>query len=219
MWVYMTKKLVAIFIVFTLFACVTVAQGEVSVGVKEGDWIEYEVTTTGTPVPDHDIVWARMEILDVQGNEFRANVTQEKPNGELSSLIRTFNLEEGEVQGWVIIPANLDVGDRFYDSYIGRNVTIEGEEEMVIAGATRTTTYADLPERFKRWDKITGVFVETFDPLENYTIQATAIATNMWSPQIFGLDPTLFYVVVLVAVIIVIALVASVILMISRRKK
>jgi hypothetical protein len=215
----MNKKLVVILIVLIVLACITVVQGEVSVGVKEGDWIEYEVTTTGTPVPDHDIVWARMEILDVQGNEFRANVTSEKPTGELSSLIRTFNLEEGEVQGWVIIPANLDVGDTFYDSYIGRNVTIEGEEERVIAGATRTTTYANLPERFKRWDKSTGVFVETIDPLENYTIHATAIATNMWSPQIFGLDPPLFYAVVLVVAIIVIVVVTSVILRIYSRKK
>jgi hypothetical protein len=213
----MNKKLVVILIVLALLACTTVVQGEISVGVKEGDWIEYEVTTTGTPVPDHDIVWARMEILDVQGNGFRANVTSEATNGTVSSLIRTFNLEEGEVQGWVIIPANLGLGDTFYDSYIGRNVTIEGEEEMVIAGATRTTTYANLPERFKRWDKSTGVFVEAIDPLENYTIHA--IATNMWIPQIFGLDPTLFYAVVLVVVIIVIAVVASVLRIISRRKK
>ena len=201
----MYKKLVVILTVLTVLVCTTVAQGEISVGVKKGDWIEYEVTTTVVPVEDHDIVWARMEILDIQGKEFRANVTSETPTGELSSLIRTFNLEEGEVQGWVIIPANLGLGDTFYDSYIGRDVTIEGEEEMVIAGATRTTTYADLPERFKRWDKSTGVFVETIDPLENYTIRATAIATNMWSPQIFGLDPPLFYAVVIVLAIIVIA--------------
>jgi hypothetical protein len=149
-----------------------------------------------------------MEVLNVSGSGFKANVTSRHPDGNFSSLIRNFDLEAGEVQGWVIIPANLDVGDSFFDSYLGYEVTIQGEEEMTVAGANRVTTFADTPERFKRWDKETGVFVETVDYLENYTINATAVATNMWTPEILGLDQTSFILVVsgVIAVVAVVVL-------------
>lgn len=217
----MNKKFFAILLVFAVLACTTVVKGtgSISVGVKEGDWIEYNVVTTGNPAEGHNIVYARMEVLEIQGTDFQANVTQEAINGTISSLIRTFNLGEGNVQGWVIIPANLGVGDVFYDAYIGRNVTIEGEEPKLFAGAIRTTTYANLPERYKRWDKATGVFVETIDTLETYTIHATATATNMWAPHIFGLDQTLFLVIVLFLVIIAITVGAFVALRMSRKKE
>lgn len=201
--------------VLAVFCCVTAVCCEVSVGVKTGDWIEYNVVTTGTPVVDHDITWARMEVLDVSGSEFRANVTTKNPAGTFSSLVRTFNLEEGDVQGWVIIPANLEVGESFFDSYLGYEVTVEGEEEVVVAGAVRVITFADTPERFKRWDKETGVFVETIDYLDAYTINSTAVATNMWSPEIFGIEQTSFILLVSGAV----ALVAVVVLAFFGRQK
>jgi hypothetical protein len=179
------------------------------VGVEEGDWIEYDVVTTGTPVVDHDIIWSRMEILNVSGSEFKANVTTQNPDGVYSSLVRTFNLEAGDVQGWVFIPANLGVGDSFFDSNLGYEVTIEGEEEMVVAGAKRVTSFADTPERFRRWDKETGVFIEVIDSLDDYTINATVVATNMWTPEYFGIEQTSFILLVsgLVAVIAVVVLV------------
>jgi hypothetical protein len=96
----------------------------------------------------------------------------------------------------------------------------------LFAGAIRTTTYANLPERYKRWDKATGVFVETInfveiiDTSEIYTIHATVVATNMWSPQIiFGIDQTLFYAIVLFLVIIAITVIAFVALKMSRKKE
>ena len=210
-------------IILTLIAigvlmCATVAKGEISVGVKKGDWMEYNVTTTGSPPNEHDIIWARMEILDVQGTEFSANVTTEAPDGTLSSLIRFFNIGEGQVSYWIIIPANLDPGDSFYDKSMDRNVTIEGEEKKIIAGATRTITYANTPEWHKEWDKSHGIYVATIDSLGDYTINATAIATNMWSPQIFGFDATQFYTILIVVVIVVIIAVAL-ILIVTRRKK
>lgn len=212
---FMYKKLTVILIAITVFVCVSVVQAQTLVGVKEGDWIEYEVNTTGTPPEGHNITFARMEILEVQGNEFRANVTSEAKNGAVSNLLRTFDLAEGNVQGWVVIPANLSAGDTFYDSYIGRDILIEGEEERTVAGATRVTTYANTPERYKRWDKKTGVFVETIDTLEDYTIHATAVATNIWAPQIFGVDATLVYTVV---IIVAVAVVASIVIIIRRKK-
>jgi hypothetical protein len=215
----MFKKFVAILIVLSIIACIPVAEGEVLVGVKEGDWIEYEVTTTGVPMEGHNIVWTRMDILEVQGKEFRANVTSESQNGSIWNIIRAFNFEEGQVSGWVIIPANLGPGDSFYDAYLDRNITIEGEEKKTVAGALRTITYANTPDRHKEWDKSTGIFVETFDILENYTVNATLSATNLWSHQIYGLDQNLFYAIMITVIIIAVAIIGSLILILYRRKK
>lgn len=216
----MYKKLamiLAVVVVLTVFVCTTqIASSAPSIGVKKGDWIEYHVSTSGTPPDEKHIVWARTEILDVQGNEFMANTTGQAPNGTLSSFVRTFNFKEGQVSGWIIIPANLSPGEFFYDAFDNRNYTVHGEKEETVAGATRTITYINETARYKEWDKATGVFVKTIDNVGNYTVNATAFATNMWSPQILGLDQALFFAIVVAFVIVVIVLVLVVF---ARRKK
>ena len=206
-------------IAISVLMCATVAKGEISVGVKKGDWMEYNVTTTGSPPKEHNIIWARMEILDVQGTEFSANVTTEAPDGTLSSLIRFFNIGEGQVSYWIIIPANLDPGDSFYDKSMNRNVTIEGEKERVIADATRTITYANTPEWHKEWDKSHGIYVATIDSLGDYTINATAIATNMWNPDTFlGINQMVFYGLAAVILVLAVLMLAS-LMIVARTKK
>src|SRR3990170_1063190 len=99
----MYKKLVAVLIVlsFLLASCAalgtSIAADAFTIGVKTGDWIEYDITTTGTPPDEKNIVWARMEILDIQGDTFRTNTTGRAANGTLSSFVRTFNFPEGKV--------------------------------------------------------------------------------------------------------------------------
>jgi len=190
------------------FLAVKPAIPEVSVGVKVGDWIEYEVTTGGNPPEQHNVKWARMEIVDVQGPEIKVNVTTEASNGTISSLIMPLNLEKGEIGAWFIIPADLEVGDAFYDINMSRNVTIEGQEQKTYAGALRTVTNATTPERIKQWDKATGVFVISIDTFPGFSINATATKTNMWSPQILGLEPKIFWalIITVASVIIVIAI-------------
>jgi hypothetical protein len=212
----MGKKLFLTLILLILLG-VNVASGEVSVGVKKGDWIEYEVTTTGAPEEGHDVTWARMEILNVQGKEITVNVTTKAANGTFSSGIMTLNPEKGRVGVWFIIPANLNPGDAFFDASVGRNVTIEGSEQRTIAGATRTVTHATTPERIKSWDKATGVFVESVDTLPNYTLNAIADKTNLWSAQAPETDLTLLYVAGAGAAVIVVAV--AVIAIARRRKK
>ena len=190
---------------FFIFFIANVAQAEIAVGVKEGDWIEYEVTTTGTSPEEFNITWARMEILNVQETEISANVTREALNGTLSSLVMTLNLEKGKIGAWFIIPAGLNPGDSFRDEAMGRDVTVEGEQQLTCAGATRAITNATTPERLKRWDKSTGVFVECIDVLDKYSINATAIRTNLWSYQLPGLDPQTFHAVVFVFLTAIVA--------------
>ena len=109
-----------------LIGAVFLVQGELPVGVKQGDWIEYNVETTGNPPEEHNVTWARMEIIRVQGDEVDVNVTTQARNGTISSLVMMLNLSKGVIGAWWIIPANLGPGDTFYDDFLNYTVTIDG---------------------------------------------------------------------------------------------
>jgi hypothetical protein len=220
----MHKKLVVTLLATALLSILVLTtqtansqSSQYAIGVKPGDWIEYNVTTTGTPPGEKHIDWARMEVLDVEGDTFHVNSTGHELNGTYSSFIRTFNFPEGLVSAWIIIPANLSPGGTFYDSVDNQSYAVQGEHQETIAGATRTITYInDTMGRYKQWDKATGVFVETIDNVGNYTVDATAFATNMWSPQILGLDQNVFYAILIAVVIVGVALILVVF---ARRRK
>jgi hypothetical protein len=209
--------LLSVLVLATQTASSQNANSHYTIGVKSGDWIEYNVTTTGAPPAEKHIDWARMEVIDVEGDSFHVNSTGHELNGTYSSFIRTFNFTAGEVSAWIIIPANLSPGETFYDSYDNANYAIQGEQQETIAGASRTITYINDTERYKQWDKETGVFVETIDNVGNYTVNAKAYATNMWSPQIIGIDQNVFYAVVVAVIVVIVAAVLVVIY--ARRKK
>ena len=211
--------LASIIVSISFFASPVNAYDEHLVGVKEGDWIEYAVRITGpTWAPSHNISWFRIEISDVEGATFNANVTVRNVNGTFNSSVWKFNFTEGQVEGWVIIPPNLGIGNTFYDSSQPANVSIEGQELKIVAGASRTITYAsDSTRLVKEWDKVTGVYTYSVEHPKNLTVISNAIATNLWSPQIL-LDQTVFY--ELVAVIIVLAvLILSLSIVVARRNR
>ncbi len=155
------------------------------VGVKKGDWIEYHVEKTGqTSAPAKNMTWFRMDILDVEGSAFDVNVTVLYVNGSIYSSIWKYNFTEGNFGGWIIIPANLNPGNTFYDSWSPANITIEGQEQKMVAGANRTITHAcDSKRIIKEWDKATGVYTFAVERSKNITIITQAVATNMWAPQ------------------------------------
>ncbi len=215
----MGKKLVltvALLVILCICASADSVMGEFSIGVKQGDWIEYNATTTGNPPEEHNVTWARMEILRVQDKEVDVNVTTQARNGTVSSLLMTLNIEKGQIGAWWIIPANLNPGETFYDAFLDQTITINGEEQKTFAGATRTVTNATVPTRTKLWDKSTGVFLVSIDDLPDYTIKVVAYSTNMWGAQLFGLDPTIFYTLLLV---VAAAIVVAIVLVVARRKK
>jgi len=211
--------LVIIFVSFSIVVSPTSANDNSLVGVKYGDWIEYTVSITGpTSAPAHNITWFRIEILDIESVAFQANVTVKNVNGTLSSSNWKFNFTEGQVEGWVIIPANLGVGNNFYDSSKPANITIMGEEQKIAAGATRTITHAsDSTRQVKEWDKATGVYTYSVEHPKNFTVISQAIATNMWSPQIMGLNQAAIN--SLVAISIVSAVLVSSSLVVTRRNR
>jgi hypothetical protein len=197
------------------------AYSEPSAGVKKGDWIEYTISITGPPLdPSRNLTWYRNDILEVDGTWFQANMTSLSVNGTISSAVWTFNLTEGQVQGWEVIPANLSVGDEFFDVFKSANITIEGEEQKIVAGASRTITHASDPGKLdKEWDKATGVYVHSVEHTEKYTVITNAIATNMWSPDVSP-EPNLtgFYVLVAVIVVLTVLIVASAIVVVRRKR-
>lgn len=214
--------IIAVIALAVLLLPLTLAQGQPAIGVKKGDWMEYTVKTTGEVPAAQNITWAKIEILNVQGEAFQASFTVRYTNGTLSSSVRSFNFSAGNVQAWIIIPANLRPGQSFYDSSINSNVSIQGQFDKNVAGASRVVTYTNSTaggvQRNKEWDKATGFYIQSVDNLGNYTVNAKATATNIWSPQILGLNETTFYTALAIIVIVVVAAVL-IALVIFRTKK
>jgi len=234
MKVYTVFVLACMIIFISIVASPAFAINEISVGVKEGDWIEYEVSVAGTGAmpPTHDVRWFRIEVLSpVEGAAFSANLTSRYANGTAGSAIWKFNFTEGNVEGWIIIPASLGEGDTFYDYSIHTgvpvNVTIEGEEQKTVLGATRTMTYGHDSLRHKEWDKATGMFTGTTEVyknvttrtgwyIEDLTITVKATATNLWDPElILESNQTGFWAAV--AILVVLAFLA--LFVVSRKKR
>jgi hypothetical protein len=221
-------------VVVSIVALAALVSGEPLVGVKEGDWIEYDVSVagTGSMPPTHDVRWMRIEVLPpVHGAAFSVNLTSRYANGTVGSAIWKFNFTEGNVEGWIIIPANLSAGDTFYDYSIHTgvpvNVTVKGEEQRTVCGATRTVTYGHDALRHKEWDKITGVFIGTTEVyknvttrsgwyIEDVTVTVEATATNMWSPEMaLEQNPIVFWAVA--GVLVVLGVLALIV--VTRRKR
>ncbi|MGB9841941.1 MAG: hypothetical protein ACPLKZ_04360 [Candidatus Bathyarchaeales archaeon] len=197
------------------FLVINAVAAEISVGVKKGDWMEYHAVFTGTPPAGHEVTWARTEVTDVQGTVIKLNITTKFADGTLTNETVTLNLATGQLGDEFIIPANLNVGDSFFDKYHG-TVTITKIEERTYAGATRTVISAIAAQSTYYWDKATGVLVEGISEFPDYTIHSMLEKTNMWQPQILGLDPVVFYALLIIVAILILAALA---LFTLRRKK
>lgn len=204
-------------IVLLVVTCVIsgIVLADMSVGVKQGDWVEYNVSFTGNPPAEHDAVWARMEIVSVEGNRVNATFASRLANDTMLSVEEDLDFEAGKLIDMFIIPSDLNVGDIFYDKTVG-NVTIDGVEVRGYAGATRTVVHAEVLDTEWYWDRASGVTLEARTANPVYTLNTIADNTNLWNPQIFGLDATVFYVLI---VFVVVGVIGAAIVLVLRRKK
>jgi hypothetical protein len=186
----------------TFFAVVSV---EVSVGVKEGDWIEYKISFTGAVPEEHNVEEAIFDILAVEGNTIEVNITSRFTTGTQNTVTSILNLKTGQIGDAFIIPANLNSGDAFPEQYEG-TITISGVEEKTYAGAKRSVVYATTPHTKYFWDRPTGVLVEGISTYPNYTLSTKVEKTNMWQPEMSDLDPIVLIVLIVIAAIAVIAI-------------
>lgn len=195
----------------------------VSVGVKSGDWMEYNVTYIGAAAPPEDYpTWFRFHITKVQGTSITANMTYEAVNGTISTSSYTYDLKRGVLQ-LLVVPAGLTYADVFYHEKYG-NISIADTESGTYAGETRTAVHAIFDDIEAYWDKATGIFLESEQVLDsnNKTVaqQVMIAATNVWqdpttAPDQSGLDQIVFY----AKVIAVIAIVAIIVVLLIRIKK
>ncbi|HMK94499.1 MAG TPA: hypothetical protein VK536_03765 [Candidatus Limnocylindrales bacterium] len=209
-------------------ALLAVAYADVSVGVKKGDWIEYQVKVIGNPPPRYNVTWASINVTSVQGENLGLYILTKFTNGSLLIENVTVNLVTRPGDSFVI-PSGLNPGEAFYNQFLGGNVTISGvvhrtvlgEERTLVQGATNVTAYY--------WDRQTGILVQakTVEPIgsntgfgisKGFTVYTKAIGTNIWQPQILGLNLNVFYAIIVAAVVVVVALVAIATILIWRKR-
>jgi len=181
-----------------------IASAEIVVGVKPGDWIEYNVAFTGDIIEQHDVTWARIEVIALEGKTIDIKVTSIFSDGREETETLTLNLETGQIGDSFIIPANLDTGDTFLEQYEG-TMTISGVEEKTYIGAKRKVVYAITSQTTFYWDQSTGVLVGATSSYTDFTMTTKAEKTNMWQTQGFVLDP--LFSIVLIALVVVAVLV------------
>jgi hypothetical protein len=188
------------------------ALAELSVGVKQGDWAEYDVSFTGTPTMDHDAEWARMEIDGVDGVKINVTFTSLLSDGNVVNATERLDFETGELIDYFVIPAGLKEGDSFF-SKTGDNMTIVIINEVAVrtyAGAARTVISGTTPETLWYWDQATGVLVEASSEYPDFRLTTVMNETDLWQPQILGIDAPVFYAFVIAVgvVILVVAVLA-----------
>jgi hypothetical protein len=195
-------------------ASLAVAFADVSVGVKKGDWIEYKVKVTGNPPPMYNITWARIDVTGVQGEAISLYIQTRFANGTLPIENITLNLETRPGDSF-IIPANLNPGDEFYNPYLG-NITITSVEQRTVAGAERTVVSGATKQTTYYWDRQTGILVEATSSIPEgflddykFTVFTKTSGTNIWQPQILGLDLSVFYALI-VAVVVSLAVIVAI---------
>lgn len=188
-------------------ALLGVAFANNSVAIKKGAWIEYQVVETGNPTPDYNITWARMDVTAVQGQIIDIDVQTGYANGTIYPEKITLNLATGAIGDGFFVPTNLNIGDEFYSKYQG-NITITSVWHMEVGGAVRTVISATSNQTTYYWDMETGILVGATTSFSGFTLFTTANRTNVWQPQILGLDPIVFYALISAIAVVLVIIVA-----------
>jgi hypothetical protein len=206
------NKSVVLTVVLTMLiltaSVLSVAFADVSVGVKKGDWIKYQVRETGNPTPDFNVTWARMDVTAVQSEKITVDVQTGYANGTIYPEPQIhLNLATGAVGDGFFMPKEFNIGDQFYSEYQG-NITITSILQQEVGGAMRTVVSASTNQTTFYWDRQTGILVGATTSFPNFTLFTKTSATNIWQPQIIGLDLTMFYLLIVVVVIFFVAITA-----------
>jgi len=214
----MRKSVVCASALIALIVCsslLAVVFAGISVGVKKGDWIEYRVTETGNPSSDFNITWAKMDIRAVQGETIDIDVQTGFANGTVypeNGII--LNLATGAIGDGFFVPTNLNPGDQYQSEYEG-NISITGVGQLEAGGAERTVLLGVASQTTYYWDKQTGIMVAATSNFTGFTLLTETSATNIWQPQILGLDSTVFYSLI-VAVVVVFVVIISILIWYSK---
>jgi hypothetical protein len=149
-----------------------------TLGVKTGDWVEYEGITTFEDQTTYSDLKA--EILDVKDENVTLSLTFFE-NGEVFDVgIHSGKFGEADLQG-LIIPIGLNLGDTFNEGQY--SVTITGYEERNIGVEVRKIISGN-PSQMSHltvfWDVDTGFMVESLSQTEFSTVNVKIVDTNLW---------------------------------------
>ena len=179
-------------------------------GVEVGDWIKYELDNNGSiSIIIYKIVETEGIMVTFNATSGNDYVITEKKIASLSPDIRIGDHTE------FVIPANSKPTDTIY-GFISDGLIISKIENRVYSGSERSVLYTNHRTYYDtnnngliemRWDKETGILVEasffTQLPDKNTTSSIKLMKTNMWKTQIFGLDSTIFYVLIIAIVVLI----------------
>ena len=174
---------IALTVLILTVSFTAVAFADSVVGVKEGDWIKYQVTVTGNPPPEENITWAIMDITDVQGEIININVQTGYANGTLYPENGiTLNLATGAIGDGFFVPTNLTPGDKYSTEYEGI-INITGVGHLEAGGAERTVLLGVSNQTTYYWDKQAGIMVAATSIFPEYSVITKTSGTNIWQPK------------------------------------
>lgn len=206
-----TLYLLIAFCCISVFCFSVIAQD--SVGLNQGDWVEYEVTYTGSPPESHPVK-LRIEVNSIVGTNVTVVIHRDLINGTQDSRTTTFDLGHG-APDFIIIWPNLAAGDEVFHKSVGK-FTVDGVADYSFKGVTRERVYANVLDTDFSWDRSTGVVVEAYHRANTFTETLLAVNTNLVSNQTSNMDPMLLYAIVAV---VIISIVVLTFIVFKRRKK
>jgi hypothetical protein len=190
------KKDVGAIIMTTIFALILLGNLPAvlchSVGVKSGDWIEYDLQE-----PPEERT-QRIEFEGVSATVLTLNITDITlgtdimPSTEIYSASIEINLtttDDSLTSSFLsaralIIPNDTSVNDSVYLGEFG-NEKILGETTRTYAESARTVIYANFTFQLNQytlyWDKQTGVLLEGTKSYGPLYWSLSAVDTNMWT--------------------------------------
>jgi len=183
---------------------------DTSIGVKEGDWMEYSVSYDGNPSDDRTN-WFRVEIEKIEETNITAHFELERINGEKYSFSETYDLKVG-FHDTIIISSGLALGDQFYHDQFG-SINLEYIEDYGYADEERTVVAAIFSNTTTHWDKTTGVLTQLdWKQTPDLTVHWLIEKTSLWGqPEID--------IMLLVGLGITVVAVLLLVLLFFRRKK
>ena len=203
----------------------TISALEFEIGVKPGDWIEYEIDWIVPPsYAESYPVWTRREITDLDDATVTMIITQEMSNGSVSEKTEEGNIESGTgAAAMIFIPANLEIGDQV--SIQGFNdVRIISESRRVYLEIERVVLFANFSDMGFDisifWDKEKGTALEITSAHSTLGVKTTKIAaTNLWSSERSDDNPVGFETLVFIGFFIAMLLTLLLYVRLRRRKK
>lgn len=169
---------------------------EYTVGVKVGDWIEYDVDSSWsdpeTEPSGFRYEWVKLEIQSLDGTEVTVLATIRYRDGTEETNTISWDLERGGAEPWPwIIPADLTAGDPIA---VGSDMIIDETVTRTYIGASRKVNLLDMSQSYEDttstwsfyWDQPTGVLLELLVNISSPTgtgmLTYEVIGTDVWGP-------------------------------------